>query len=153
MHQRAASTMVKEEVLTDVACQQHGEGRRRKTLPTETGWYPHPSPDGSPPPPFPPSCASSVPSLLRHCPSWLRTHRRRQQGSIWDALHLALVSGHALLLLTLPVVSPRSPPRSLLLADSACWLWLQAPTSRNEERGEVVEFRLWSSWGRGGRHT
>jgi hypothetical protein len=37
-------------------------------------------------------------------------------------------------------------PRSLLLADSGCWLWLQAPTSLNEGRGEEVGFRLQSSW-------
>ena len=36
-------------------------------------------------------------------------------------------------------------PRSLLLADSGCWLWLQAPTSLNEGRGEEVGFRLQSS--------
>jgi hypothetical protein len=66
---------------------------------------------------------------------------------MWDELRLALVAGlvRALLLLALRFVCPLSPPRSLLLADSACWLWLQAPTSLNEGRG-VVGFRLQSSW-------
>jgi hypothetical protein len=46
-----------------------------------------------------------------------------------DALRLALVSEvvHALLLIALRFVSPLSPPRHFLLADSTCWLWLQAP--------------------------
>jgi hypothetical protein len=62
---------------------------------------------------------------------------------MWDELRLALVAGlvRALLLLALRFVCLLSPPRSLLLADSACWLWLQAPTSLNEGRG-VVGFAL-----------
>jgi hypothetical protein len=40
-----------------------------------------------------------------------------------DALRLALVSEvvHALLLIALRFVSPLSPPRHFLLADSTCW--------------------------------
>jgi hypothetical protein len=51
-----------------------------------------------------------------------------------DALRLALVSElvHALLSYmpssSLPsILFPLSPPHSFLLADSTCWLWLQAP--------------------------
>jgi hypothetical protein len=57
----------------------------------------------------------------------LQRTQRRQRG-MCDALCLALVSElvHALLLVA-PHFVPLSPPHLFLLADSTCWLWLQAP--------------------------